>query len=144
MSETQNRPPVLFLSHGAPPLADDKIWTDQLHSWSADLPRPKNILVVSAHWEQDPTTVSAYSHQVPLVYDFWGFPEKYFQVTYDSPVAPELARSVNQLAATTDNPIHHDETRQHELVQPPQPGLRRTAHRILRVRPLGHRGHGSG
>ena len=111
MSETQNRPPVLFLSHGAPPLADDKIWTDQLHSWSADLPRPKNILVVSAHWEQDPTTVSAYSHQVPLVYDFWGFPEKYFQVTYDSPVAPELARSVNQLAATTDNPIHHDETR---------------------------------
>jgi len=42
--------PVLYLSHGAPPLADDKVWTGQLAAWSADLPRPTSILVVSAHW----------------------------------------------------------------------------------------------
>lgn len=111
MTESTTRPPVLFLSHGAPPLADDKTWTDQLHGWAADLPRPKNILMVSAHWEQDPTTVSAHQHKAPLVYDFWGFEERYYDVQYDAPLAPDLARKVNQLVATTDNPIHHDESR---------------------------------
>ncbi len=35
------RMPVLYLSHGAPPLADDTLWTDQLARWSADLPKPR-------------------------------------------------------------------------------------------------------
>ncbi|HEY3468134.1 MAG TPA: dioxygenase, partial [Amycolatopsis sp.] len=46
--------PVLYLSHGAPPLADDATWTRQLAAWSADLPKPRAILVVSAHWEEAP------------------------------------------------------------------------------------------
>ena len=46
-----NRPPVLYLSHGAPPLADDATWTAELAAWSAALPRPQSILMVSAHWE---------------------------------------------------------------------------------------------
>jgi len=66
--------PVLYLSHGAPPLADDARWTRQLADWSANLPKPKAILVVSAHWEEAPVTVGA-TTTVPLVYDFWGFPE---------------------------------------------------------------------
>ncbi len=50
--------PVLFLSHGAPPLADDALWTRQLADWSATLPKPTNILMISAHWEARPLTVS--------------------------------------------------------------------------------------
>ena len=88
--------PVLYLSHGAPPLADDKLWTGQLATWSKDLPKPKAILMVSAHWEEAPLTVSA-TTTVPLVYDFWGFPQHYYEVQYAAPGAPQLADRVRQL-----------------------------------------------
>jgi 4,5-DOPA dioxygenase extradiol len=88
--------PVLYLSHGAPPLADDVRWTGELRAWSADLPRPSAILVVSAHWEHAPVAVSA-TRTVPLLYDFWGFPQRYYDVTYAAPGAPGLARSVRGL-----------------------------------------------
>lgn len=61
------------LSHGAPSLADDAVWTRQLAAWSSTLTKPKAILVVSAHWEEAPLTLGA-TTTVPLVYDFWGFP----------------------------------------------------------------------
>ncbi|MEV6603752.1 class III extradiol ring-cleavage dioxygenase [Kutzneria sp. NPDC051319] len=90
------RLPTLYLSHGAPPLADDKLWTGQLAAWSKDLPKPKAILMVSAHWEEAPLTVSA-TTTVPLVYDFWGFPQHYYEVQYAAPGAPQLADRVRQL-----------------------------------------------
>ncbi|MGZ3141125.1 dioxygenase family protein [Lentzea chajnantorensis] len=88
--------PVLYLSHGAPPLADDATWTRELRDWSATLPRPEAVLVVSAHWEEAPTTIGA-TTTVPLVYDFWGFPQRYYEVTYAAPGAPELAEDVRKL-----------------------------------------------
>ncbi len=93
---TQERMPALYLSHGAPPLADDPVWPGELAAWSAGLPRPKAILVVSAHWEEAPLALGA-TETVPLVYDFWGFPEHYYRVTYPAPGAPELAESVRKL-----------------------------------------------
>ncbi|WP_034486850.1 dioxygenase family protein [Actinomadura oligospora] len=90
------RMPAIYLSHGAPPLADDPVWPGELAAWAADLPRPEAVLMVSAHWEDAPVTVGATS-PVPLVYDFWGFPEKYYQVTYPAPGAPELAAKVRGL-----------------------------------------------
>ena len=75
---------------------DDPVWPVQLAEWSARLPRPKAILVVSAHWEEAPVTLGA-TTPVPLVYDFWGFPERYYQVTYPAPGAPELAQRIRQL-----------------------------------------------
>ena len=53
MSEpgSPSRQPVLYLSHGAPPLADDPVWTRQLGDWSQQFGKPTNILMVSAHWE---------------------------------------------------------------------------------------------
>ena len=52
--------------------------------------------MVSAHWEQRPTTLGA-TRPVPLVYDFYGFPAKYYQTTYPSPGAPGLAERVREL-----------------------------------------------
>ena len=83
-AETPENLPVLYFGHGAPPLADDELWTSQFAAWSAELPRPKAILVISAHWESAPLTIGA-TTTVPLVYDFWGFPERYYQVTYPAP-----------------------------------------------------------
>ncbi|WP_191305115.1 dioxygenase family protein [Lentzea cavernae] len=88
--------PVLYLSHGAPPLADDETWTRELKDWSATLPRPEAVLMVSAHWEEAPTTIGA-TTTVPLVYDFWGFPQRYYEVKYEAPGAPELADDVRKL-----------------------------------------------
>ncbi|MBF6172787.1 dioxygenase family protein [Nocardia blacklockiae] len=88
--------PALYVSHGAPPLADDPLWPGQLAAWSAELPRPTAVLVVSAHWEDAPVTLGA-TATVPLVYDFWGFPEHYYSVRYPAPGAPELAARVRAL-----------------------------------------------
>lgn len=90
------RMPALYLSHGAPPLADDARWCAELAAWSAQLPHPDAILVVSAHWEESPLTIGATS-TVPLTYDFWGFPQHYYDVTYPAPGAPELADRIRAL-----------------------------------------------
>ena len=90
--------PSVFLSHGAPPLADDPVWPGELAALAARLPRPTAILVISAHWEVRPPTLSS-TTGAGLVYDFWGFPEKYYAVRYDAPPAPELADRVAGLLA---------------------------------------------
>jgi 4,5-DOPA dioxygenase extradiol len=99
-----DRMPTIYLSHGAPPLADDELWTRQLADWSGDLPKPKSILMVSAHWENAPLAIGA-TTTVPLVYDFWGFDERYYQVTYPAPGAPELADSVRKLLSGPGTPV---------------------------------------
>ncbi|EGX60490.1 oxidoreductase [Streptomyces zinciresistens K42] len=101
---TQERMPALYLSHGAPPLADDPLWPAELAAWSKDLPRPRAILMVSAHWEEAPLAIGA-TERVPLVYDFWGFPEHYYQVTYAAPGAPALAESVRKLLRAPGTPV---------------------------------------
>jgi len=94
--------PALYIGHGAPPLVDDKLWTSQLAAWSADLPRPTAILIVSAHWESAPLTIGATVDAAPLVYDFGGFADKYYRATYPSPGAPALATRIKALMADTE------------------------------------------
>ena len=102
--------PVLYLSHGAPPLADDVTWTGELAAWSAALPRPTAVLIVSAHWEEAPLTLSS-TTGAPLVYDFWGFPQRFYDVTYAAPGAPQLADDVTGLVSGAGTAVHRDESR---------------------------------
>jgi 4,5-DOPA dioxygenase extradiol len=88
--------PVIFAAHGAPILLDDPAWVAELAAWAGTLPRPRAILIVSAHWERRPVTLGA-THAVPLVYDFYGFPERYYQTQYPAPGAPHVAARVRQL-----------------------------------------------
>lgn len=60
--------------------------------------------MVSAHWEEAPLALGAVD-PVPLVYDFWGFPEHYYRVKYDAPGAPELAESVRKLLRAPGIPV---------------------------------------
>jgi 4,5-DOPA dioxygenase extradiol len=90
------RMPALYLSHGAPPLVDDRLWVTQLRSLAADLPRPRAVLIVSAHWESAPLTLGA-TETVPLVYDFSGFAPRFYRVRYPAPGAPALADRVEAL-----------------------------------------------
>jgi 4,5-DOPA dioxygenase extradiol len=98
------RMPAVYLSHGAPPLADDPLWTAQLAAWAGKLPEPEAVLIVSAHWETAPLAIGA-TTTVPLVYDFWGFPERYYRVTYPAPGAPELAADVRKLLRSAGIPV---------------------------------------
>src|SRR5262245_58037121 len=82
--------PVIFLAHGSPLLLDDAGWVRELGAWAASMPRPRAILMLSAHWVDQPITLGA-THPVPLVYDFYGFPPKYYETTYPAPPAPALA-----------------------------------------------------
>jgi 4,5-DOPA dioxygenase extradiol len=88
--------PVIFAAHGAPVLLDDAAWMAELSAWARAMPKPSGILVVSAHWEQSPTTLGA-TRPAPLVYDFYGFPERYYRTQYPSPGAPELASRAQAL-----------------------------------------------
>ena len=52
------RMPALYLGHGAPPLLDDPQWMGELAGWAQALPKPKSILIVSAHWQTAPMAIS--------------------------------------------------------------------------------------
>lgn len=102
--------PALYLSHGAPPLFDDALWISELFAWSQALPKPTAILIVSAHWEAAPLSLSASGANTPLVYDFGGFARRYFQMTYETPDASALAARV--AAAMPDSePVHQHTSR---------------------------------
>jgi 4,5-DOPA dioxygenase extradiol len=96
MSKSSPQMPVIFLAHGSPMLLDSRRWIDELKQWADAMPRPRAVLMISAHWDQRPVSLGA-TRTVPLVYDFYGFPDRYYQVTYPAPGAPELASRVREL-----------------------------------------------
>lgn len=100
--------PALYIGHGAPPLLDDPVWSGQLAGWARDLPRPTAVLIVSAHWESAPLSLSAQG--VELVYDFGGFAPKYYRMRYDTPDASALAARVAALMPDTE-PVHQHASR---------------------------------
>jgi 4,5-DOPA dioxygenase extradiol len=80
-------------------------WIEQLFGWAQALPMPTAILIVSAHWESAPLSLSASAPGTPLVYDFAGFDRRYFEMTYPTPDAGALAARV--AAAMPDSePVH--------------------------------------
>jgi len=97
------RMPVIFAAHGAPVLLDDAAWMGELAAWSAAMPAPSAILMISAHWEQRPVALGA-ERRVPLVYDFYGFPERYYHTEYPAPGAPALAARVRDLLESGNIP----------------------------------------
>jgi 4,5-DOPA dioxygenase extradiol len=103
-----DRMPALYIGHGAPPLLDDPTWSGQLAAWARELPRPNAILIVSAHWESAPVMLSA--NAAPLVYDFGGFAPKYYQMTYETPDATELAQRVAAMMPAGE-PVHQHTSR---------------------------------
>lgn len=98
--------PSLYLSHGAPMLFEMTDWMNELHGWARALPRPKAILIVSAHWEAAPLSISS-TQPTELVYDFSGFDPMYFRMRYDTPPASELAGQVVRLLPDAEQVHEH-------------------------------------
>jgi 4,5-DOPA dioxygenase extradiol len=89
--------PALFVSHGAPTLIiTPGEARDFLSALGAQLPRPRAVLAVSAHWETVEPTVSLAPHP-ETIHDFSGFPRELYEMRYPAPGAVELAKRTSAL-----------------------------------------------
>ena len=108
-ADSEVRMPVLFVGHGSPMNAIEanefsRAWTEA----GQCLPRPKAILCISAHWETAGTYVTA-AERPGMIYDFYGFPQALYEVSYPAPGSPSLAGLVQKAVDMTQ--VHLDPDR---------------------------------
>lgn len=101
--------PVLFLGHGSPMNAiEDNAFRREWQALGRQLPRPRAILCISAHWETRGVYVTA-GARPDTIHDFYGFPKALFDVRYGAPGSPELAHRVADLLSASR--VHLDPAR---------------------------------
>lgn len=98
---SQHVPPI-FVSHGSPGLALDQVRGSELAQWASELPRPRGILVISAHWQAATLSRGSTASQPKLLFDFDEHDARTAgdalrKVAYGAPGAPDLAYEVASL-----------------------------------------------
>jgi 4,5-DOPA dioxygenase extradiol len=89
--------PSYFFAHGAPSIVlEDNEYTQLLKSFAANTPRPKAIVLFSAHWEDTVQSIGA-AESYETIYDFGGFQDELYQMTYPAKSDPGLSKKVQSL-----------------------------------------------
>ena len=114
-TEKQNRAQIVYFSHGGGPLpmlgdVGHKAMVDFMRGLPSQLRKPDAILVVSAHWEANTLTVMD-GETPPMFYDYYGFPEEAYKITYPAPGNPGLAHQVVEILKGKDIPVRTDSQR---------------------------------
>ena len=93
--------PAAFLGHGNPMNAlEVNRYTPAWRAFGQSVPRPRAILVVSAHWYINATAVTA-MRRPRTIHDFFGFPQPLFDVQYPAPGMPDLVAEVSDAVQPT-------------------------------------------
>ena len=100
--------PVLFIGHGSPMNGiEDNEFSLRWARMAKEIPIPKAVLVVSAHWFTKGTRITAMEFPT-TIHDFMGFPRELYDVQYNAPGSPELAKETASIIRSTDAIQDHD------------------------------------
>ncbi|MCL6662266.1 DODA-type extradiol aromatic ring-opening family dioxygenase [Paenibacillus amylolyticus] len=103
--------PSLFIAHGAPSLAlEENVYTEFLQKLGQELPKPKAIVLFSAHWESTTQLVSSVANY-ETIYDFGGFQPELYQIKYPAQGQAETTAEVERLFAEAGIPVQTDDVR---------------------------------
>ncbi|WP_207534313.1 4,5-DOPA dioxygenase extradiol [Desertivirga arenae] len=108
LGEQDQQMPVLFIGHGSPMNGiEDNEFSQRWKKMAQEIPVPKAVLVISAHWYTRGTKITAMDYPA-TIHDFGGFPKALFDVHYPAPGCPELATETASLVSTTIVELDHD------------------------------------
>jgi 4,5-DOPA dioxygenase extradiol len=108
LKEEDVRLPALFIGHGSPMNGiEDNEFSRTWAKFGKEIPKPKAVLVISAHWLTNGTSITAMENP-KTIHDFGGFPQALFDVQYPAKGSPELAKQTAQLITSTNVGLDHD------------------------------------
>ncbi len=108
LPQEENRMPVIFVGHGSPMNGiEDNEFSRGWQQLGREIPQPRAVLCISAHWLTNGTHVTAMAHP-KTIHDFGGFPRALYDVEYEAPGDPELAEETAKLIRSTDVGLDHD------------------------------------
>ena len=108
LGEEEEKMPVLFIGHGSPMNAiEDNIFSKRWQQMGKEIPTPKAVVVVSAHWLTKGTMVTAMPNP-KTIHDFGGFPQALFDLQYPAPGSPKLANEIQKLITNPAVELDHD------------------------------------
>ena len=106
--EEEKKLPVLFIGHGSPMNGiEDNEFSRTWSKFGNEIPKPKAVLVISAHWLTNGTHITA-MYNPKTIHDFGGFPQALFDVHYPAKGNPELAKYTSELITSTSIGLDHD------------------------------------
>ena len=108
LKEQEQLMPVLFIGHGSPMNGiEDTEFSRRWTQMAKEIPEPKAVLVVSAHWFTKGTKITAMDFP-ETIHDFGGFPKELFEVRYPAPGNPVLAKETAELIHSAQVELNHD------------------------------------